>query len=205
MKPPELKARATPRQDRSRATKELVLQVAAAVLAEVGLEGFNTNLIAERAGVGPRAIYRYFPNKFAILGALARDLLELERAWVGDLSAIGAVEDWRMGVERAIGDYFDSAASQPGYAALRTAIHALPELQAIVDDANRSLQDDLAQGLRALGVDLAPARLNALCRTIIEASARILEIALEAPPTEGQLLLGELKRMVVNLLRDYLP
>jgi len=205
MKPPELATRATPRQDRSRATKDLVLQVAAAVLGEVGLEGFNTNLIAERAGVGPRAIYRYFPNKFAILGALASELLELERAWVGDLSAIGAAEDWRIGVERSIVGYFDSAAAQPGYAALRTAIHALPELQAIVNDANGSLQDDLAQGLKALGVDLAPPRLNALCRTIIEASARILEIALEAPPTEAQLLLGELKRMVVNLLRDYLP
>ena len=63
----DLAQRLAPRQARSRATIEHVLEVSAELLEEVGLDGFNTNLLAQRAGVGTRAIYRYFPNKFAII------------------------------------------------------------------------------------------------------------------------------------------
>jgi AcrR family transcriptional regulator len=43
-------------------------------LAERGYEGVNTNAVAERAGVRPPAVYRYFPNKFALYEALAQKL-----------------------------------------------------------------------------------------------------------------------------------
>ncbi|MBX3481302.1 MAG: TetR/AcrR family transcriptional regulator [Caulobacter sp.] len=64
--------RARPRQDRSRASVEAILEAAAQVLEASGEAGFNTNAVARRAGVSIGALYRYFPDKRAILVALAR-------------------------------------------------------------------------------------------------------------------------------------
>lgn len=64
--------RVSPRQQRSLATVEVILEAAAQVLEIAGEAGFNTNAIAERAGVGIGSIYRYFPDKQAILVELGR-------------------------------------------------------------------------------------------------------------------------------------
>ena len=59
-----------PRQTRAQQTVEFILDAAAYILAERGLDGFTTNHIAERAGVNISSLYQYFPNKLAILEAL---------------------------------------------------------------------------------------------------------------------------------------
>jgi AcrR family transcriptional regulator len=59
-----------PRQARARKTVNFILDAAAYILAERGLDGFTTNHIAERAGVNISSLYQYFPNKLAILEAL---------------------------------------------------------------------------------------------------------------------------------------
>jgi AcrR family transcriptional regulator len=63
--------RKIPRQSRARDTVDVVLEAAAQVLEASGEAGFNTNAVAERAGVSIGALYRYFPDKAAILRALA--------------------------------------------------------------------------------------------------------------------------------------
>ena len=63
--------RKMPRQSRARDTVEVVLEAAAQVLEMSGEAGFNTNAVAERAGVSIGALYRYIPDKAAILRALA--------------------------------------------------------------------------------------------------------------------------------------
>ncbi|GGI91328.1 TetR family transcriptional regulator [Polymorphobacter multimanifer] len=64
--------RVRPRQQRSLATVDVILEAAAQILEIAGEPGFNTNAIAERAGVGVGSIYRYFPDKHAILVEMGR-------------------------------------------------------------------------------------------------------------------------------------
>ena len=61
-----------PRQARSAATVEAILDASAHILERGGLEALNTNAIAERAGVSIGSLYQYFPGKDAILAALIR-------------------------------------------------------------------------------------------------------------------------------------
>jgi AcrR family transcriptional regulator len=73
-----------PASPRAEATRTAILEATAALLAEKGFEGVNTNVVAARAGVTPPAVYRYFPNKFALYHALAETLqaeldIELDR------------------------------------------------------------------------------------------------------------------------------
>jgi AcrR family transcriptional regulator len=182
-----------------------ILKVSAELLEEVGIDGFNTNLLAERAGLGTRAIYRYFPNKFAILVAMAEDLRASERAWIGNLRDPASDGDWREAVAKAIDGHFEAASRQPGYAALRAAAFAIHELRELDSLENRELGQDLAAGLTTLGVILDPARMRALCRTIMESSNRMLDIALQSPRDEAALLVRELKLMITSLLENYIP
>ena len=65
-----VKPRKMPTQARSARTVETILEGAARVLEREGLEGFNTNLVAEHAGVSIGSLYQYFPKKEALVAAL---------------------------------------------------------------------------------------------------------------------------------------
>ncbi len=52
-------------------TREAIFQATAEQLADHGISEFNVPLIAERAGVSVRTIYRYFPTREALLDAFA--------------------------------------------------------------------------------------------------------------------------------------
>jgi AcrR family transcriptional regulator len=62
--------RQAPQQERSRASMDFILDAAAQVLERDGEAGFNTSAVAERAGVSIGTLYRYFPDKKAILKAM---------------------------------------------------------------------------------------------------------------------------------------
>jgi AcrR family transcriptional regulator len=66
------KMRKEPRQARSRATTEAILDAAAHILGERGWAGITTNAVAEAAGVSIGSLYQYFPNKLALAEAVRR-------------------------------------------------------------------------------------------------------------------------------------
>jgi AcrR family transcriptional regulator len=76
-----LQPRKQPRQARANATVEIILEAAARILATESLAGFNTNRVAEVAGVSVGSLYQYFPNKSALVAALIqRDQARLGEA-----------------------------------------------------------------------------------------------------------------------------
>jgi AcrR family transcriptional regulator len=79
--------RAAPRQRRAQASVDAVLEAAIQVLERHGEGGFNTNAIAERAGVSVGTLYRYFPDKGAILLALAQREMQAVNAAMAELAA----------------------------------------------------------------------------------------------------------------------
>lgn len=72
----KLDAKAKPRQRRAQATYDMILEVTGKLLEEVGVERLSTNLVCERAGLTPPALYRYFPNKYALLKELGEQLMK---------------------------------------------------------------------------------------------------------------------------------
>ena len=81
----ELDRKRDPTQSRALETCERILDAAASLLGEVGIERLSTNLICERAGLSPPALYRYYPNKYAVLAELGVRLMmsqnELLETW----------------------------------------------------------------------------------------------------------------------------
>jgi AcrR family transcriptional regulator len=69
--PPEaLKPRKIPRQARSRATVDAILEAAIQILAAGGHHRLTSARVAERAGVSVGTMYQYFPHKQALLYAV---------------------------------------------------------------------------------------------------------------------------------------
>lgn len=94
----KLAPRKQPRQRRSEATVDAVIEAAARVLEKEGLEGYNTNVVAQAAGISVGSLYQYFPNKDAITRVLIRReaaalIAQLERIAQqrGGGSAVGRV------------------------------------------------------------------------------------------------------------------
>lgn len=63
--------RRVPQQDRGQRRIERILDAAAAVIGEVGVEAASTNAIAARAATSVGSLYQFFPNRDAIVQALA--------------------------------------------------------------------------------------------------------------------------------------
>ncbi|MDM0033455.1 TetR/AcrR family transcriptional regulator [Variovorax sp. J22P271] len=91
--------RKLPRQSRSMAMVDTILEASARVLKARGYEGMTTNAVAECAGISVGSLYQYFPNKASLLAALhARhakqmaDAIELVLAKPRDDGLAGAVQ-----------------------------------------------------------------------------------------------------------------
>ncbi|KJH69574.1 TetR/AcrR family transcriptional regulator [Aliterella atlantica] len=68
---PSATPRKQPKQERSQATVEAILLATTHILTENGYDQLTTNRVAERAGVSIGSLYQYFPNKQALIFALA--------------------------------------------------------------------------------------------------------------------------------------
>ena len=65
-----VRARKEPKQARSRATVDAILEATAQILMRDGLDGLTTNRVSERAGVSIGSLYQYFPNKRSLVAGL---------------------------------------------------------------------------------------------------------------------------------------
>ncbi len=65
--------RRKPTQARARETIDIILRATAQVLIADGYDRASTNRIARVAGVSVGSLYQYFPNKQAVVAALAHD------------------------------------------------------------------------------------------------------------------------------------
>lgn len=66
-----LDPRKLPRQARSRALVDAILDGAAQIMARQGREALTTNAVAVKAGVSIGSLYQYFPNRESVIAAVA--------------------------------------------------------------------------------------------------------------------------------------
>src|SRR6185312_3976463 len=106
-----------PVQARSTARLTALLDAAASVIGEIGYERLTTAMVAEKAGASIGTVYRYFPDRIAVLQSLsARNLAEFSSR---GLAGAANATDWTSlfgAVVDAIAGFFRS---EPGFKSLR--------------------------------------------------------------------------------------
>lgn len=199
---PSLTLRREPRQARSRATFETILQAAAELLDCEGWEGFNTNLLAERAGLGLQALYRYFPNKLTVVVTLAERMVAEWETWFksfDDALAQGG------SLESIWSDYIDTFVEGirelPGGLAVRRAMYAAPELREIDQKDNARFAERLGAALNRCDPQLELEQARSIAAVLIESAVPVIDLALMSSPTDAERLLTELKSMQIRYLK----
>lgn len=136
-----LQPRKRPVQERSRLTVEAVLDAAIQVFEQYGYAAGTTARIAERAGVSVGSLYQYFPNKDAILVALAeRHLAELRE--------LGRQLPGRVAGAQPLGEFFQLLVEGFVELHLRSpAVHRLLAEELVLPAEARLAFDRLAEEL----------------------------------------------------------
>jgi len=200
-----LDLRRRPVQTRSAETFDQILAAAAGLLEEVGWDGFNTNRLAERTGIGVRTIYRYFPNKLAVVSTLARRMTDEWDDWLSDFgSAVGSEKALLEAWPAMIDVFIEGLRKQPGGVAVRRAMAASPTLREIDREDNDRLSNILARELKRLRPERATADTRTAARLLIETAVAAIDHALVERPAETRRTLAELKRMQTVYLATWL-
>jgi AcrR family transcriptional regulator len=206
MDDPPSTLRTKPRQARAIETVRHILDTSAVLLDEVGVDRFNTNLLAERADIRVRTVYRYFDNKQAIILILATAMYERAddslRTTLGSLASPD--EPWLPAVHRVIDDYFATMAATPGWRGIRHAIGAVPGLEEIRREVVGRHTRWLAEALVARGIEQPSARVRVIARTAFAASSAALEPMVGASPRARVTMIAELKVMMGCYFARYL-
>lgn len=84
--------RKRPRQARSKATVDSILEATSRVLVKHGFDRLSTNAVAAAAGVSIGSLYQYFPNKESLVSALIdRHMEEMNAAIVAELARVATL------------------------------------------------------------------------------------------------------------------
>ena len=123
----KLKIRKIPEQDRSKATLSAIKSSASMLFEKEGIDNISMTQIANKAGMSKPAIYRYFPNKQALIRALAEDAFDYYREQIQNKL------DWNnksptVLLLEGVTEYCNIHLKEPFRIQLRAAINADPEL-----------------------------------------------------------------------------
>lgn len=189
--------RREPRQARSRARVARILDAAAALADEAGVDGLAVAEIARRARVPIGTLYQFFASKDAVVHALAERFAVgfadvLERV----LPAVAAEPDWRILLRRVLAAYADYYRTTPALRRLWVGARLDPAF--LQDDREtmnpllaRRLADALAHRTRVPRDELA---LMVACAW--EAGQALLELAFRSAPEGDPDILAQAGRLL---------
>lgn len=207
---PALDTKSRPSRRRGKDTFEAILSTAGELLSEVGFERLTTNLVCERAGMTPPALYRYFPNKYALLAELARRLMDVQDdiflAW---LEAGGpSSRSLEEAVTNAVAlrkEVLRVTRAQPGGIWILRAIRAVPILQEVrIASRDKVLQRHLA-ALSELYPSVDMSQLQMAVRLSEEVAYGTVEMILEDPMLDEDRVIVESAWMTSLYFQHLMP
>jgi AcrR family transcriptional regulator len=189
--------RKNPSQPRSERTVEAIVEATARILETQGLSGFNTNAVADKAGVSVGSLYQYFPNKDALIAALSARERALLGAEIADAARQTAGLNLAKSLRRLARAAIRRQIARPNLARVLD----FEEQRLVLDEADRVLTRDIASHMTAVlsihraeirGGDLEAAAFDliAMTRALIDSAAargKVDPAALESRVTRAAL------------------
>jgi AcrR family transcriptional regulator len=197
-----------PAQQRAAKTFERILEVGAQTLADVGIDRFSTNLVCARAGLSPPALYRYFPNKYALLCELGRRLMERQNELVPNWITLEALVGPRAGLEHALQglllDTYRVTREIPAGVWITRALRAVPALASVRLESHARVSQAQVELLKSAYPDADLEQLRLLSRVSVELIYAMTELLFDESPLNAQAV-AELVATMVASYRDHLP
>lgn len=176
-----------PTQARAHATRELLLNAAAELLGEIGVERLSSNLICARAGLTPPAFYRYFKDKYAILEELGERLMEAQNEAVRQILDTEHLDVSPKALRALILASIAITREFPGGPWVLRALRAVPALQHVRLNSHRRMSALIVKTAARRNQRIsASAALQA--RLLIDMGYAAIELAFDEPRLKREAL-----------------
>ncbi len=211
-----LSPRNMPRQNRSRARLQTILDVAERIIVESGLQGLVMREVARRADLSIAAVYHYFPSTAALIRALVdrrltelRDILEtgLRTRFPSDAASMSDEEVKALLVEQMNGLIDDITVfffNTPAASEIWGGLQAYPDLRALdIEDIKKTAA--LIEPVFARFIpSLEPGQVPMMAIVFVESVNASLRFALALPPDVRVQVVDALKSFVTQWLMGLL-
>lgn len=196
-----LTPRNAPVQKRALERRAKILEVTAELLEEVGQDDLTTILVAKRAEMSVGTLYHYFPNKYAILYALAEQ-------WLGEIDTVlQELEAERLEsmslkkfVDKAVERMLLAYTNQRGLLPLVQAMFGVPELKDLDIAHDELIITAMSRMFARLEVAERPTELSRLGRGFLEINHALLLVVVNQNKADSIKTLNDLKYLSLCLL-----
>jgi AcrR family transcriptional regulator len=208
MKRPSLATKTRPSQTRSQDTFELIVETTGRLLEDVGFEQITTNLVCQEAKITPPALYRYFPNKYAILKELGDRLMKAQDEIVYDELDYGDTisTTFEERVVRSIettNKVIEITRAFPGNIAITRALRAVPILKAVRLASRDAVAQRQALSLARAYPAIPLSALQTCSKLSIEMLYAATEMVLEEPSIESADIIEGACRAIQLYFEDF--
>ena len=209
--PPALEGKAQPRQQRALDTYELILGATVELLSEVGIERLSTNLVCERAGISPPPLYRYFPNKYALLRELGERLMQAQNELVKQWATPATMKLPLQRLVQKIYELFEQTLlltkDLPAGLWVTRALRAVPALSHVRIESHAFVSGLIVRAFMQAYPRASEAEVAILARLAVEMNYAALEMLFDDPSLDAQavgLALAEmLAQRVMSVRRQF--
>jgi len=166
--------RVEPVQARSAARVNALLDAACATMHEFGYEQLTTAMVAEKAGASIGTVYRYFPDRVAVLQAVAARNLERTLEVLGQRLRSEAPTSLPGSLEVAVDALVEVFRNEPGFRSLR--VGDVLDIRPVA--SARGGNSEIARVIRDDAEQRAGLRLDSDARVAVESAVDVIDALL---------------------------
>lgn len=191
--------RRQPVQARSRERVNSILSHAAEIFHEVGVDSASMSAIARKSGMSLASLYRYFPNKAAIVKAIAEGHVSRMETVLRERLATPNPMD---ALDELIDLFYEFYRNEPAYSAIWSGVQSMPELRELDIRELYSHAGDLDSRLREICPHIPEDRRWTASVMLPRSAGTILRLAATLPDHQARSMVGELKCMARAYLAE---
>lgn len=185
--------RRKPVQARSRERVNSILHHATAIFHDIGVDATSMSAIARQSDMSLASLYRYFPNKTAIVKAIAERHVEKVETALRDRLGETSLAD---AVDVLVDLFYEFYRNEPAYSAIWSGVEAMPELRELDLRELYSHAHDLDARLQLEFPQLDEDRRWTASLMLPRSAGSILRLAVTLPEDQAKNLVAELKGMM---------
>lgn len=188
----------SPKQERSQKRFDHILETAKLIIEEKGAAGMKMGDIAARADISIGSIYQYFPNKRAIVAALAESLLDANTQKNEEIlfkPARSLIELSHM-TTAMLDQYYELQRDDPVAKDIRAGYASDKEIQAVDNDDTVKNRDYIFEMAKHLFRPEAHEQAKLALLLIISLGGAAVAVAVEFDSEEGSKAMSEAKTML---------
>ena len=195
--------RRMPSQQRSRERVERMLNCAAGLIADQGSDAMKMSEVARLADISIGSLYQYFPDKSAIIRALAEHYgAECLKCIEDGLAGVTSLDALCEAMGTLTDVYYALFLAEPVIRDIRFGTQADKSLQDLEITESRESGALLSDALLRVAPNADDSSVRAACFLIMYLGEQTMRLAISVPPDEGAVLVTAYKRMAEAELRQ---